>query len=196
MQEMCSSQIGREPQSAGQFGCSAYVVAKRECARMRRVLEEVSIPCRVRNVCGPVANYYLRFSSELAGHGAGLQHAVLAHLQQCFPSMTPNAGHDMWSRTISRNEDLGYLPCVRLDRRPMRSANKIILRMAGRVVLALRRPAGTRVALVSSAGHRCRTPDQGSRAQAHAAEAILGNAASPPMLRLCWREIIVETRRF
>ena len=36
-----------------------------------------------------VANYHLRFSSELAGHGAGLQRAVIFHLQQCFPSITP-----------------------------------------------------------------------------------------------------------
>jgi len=36
-----------------------------------------------------VANYHLRFSNELAGHGAGLQHCCPFHVQHRFPSLTP-----------------------------------------------------------------------------------------------------------
>jgi hypothetical protein len=36
-----------------------------------------------------VANYHLRFSNELAGHGAGLQHCCPFHVQHGFPTMTP-----------------------------------------------------------------------------------------------------------
>lgn len=36
-----------------------------------------------------VANYHLRFSNELAGHGAGLQHCCPFHVQHRFASMTP-----------------------------------------------------------------------------------------------------------
>ena len=35
-----------------------------------------------------VANYHLRFSNELAGHGAGLQHCCPFHVQHRFPSLT------------------------------------------------------------------------------------------------------------
>lgn len=97
---------------------------------------------------------HLRFSDELAGHGTA-QSAVEAFHDS-------DAGHDMWSRTISRNEDSGTLPCVRLQRCPMRSATKIAARRAGRIVLALPWPAGR--ALVRAAGHLCSTPDRGNRA--------------------------------
>lgn len=95
---------------------------------------KVRIPCSVRNVRGNVANYHLRFSSELAGHGAGLRSAALLPFPRaaspCLPAS--GAGHDMWSRTISRSSDSGSLPCVRPDRCPMRSASKIVLGRAGR----------------------------------------------------------------
>lgn len=88
------------------------------------LLEEVAIPCRWKESARASPIIHLRFSNELAGHGAGRAAAL--------PSFhDSDAGHDMWSRTISCNEDSDNLPCVRLQWHPMRSASKIAC--AGRV---------------------------------------------------------------
>jgi len=85
-----------------------------------------------------------------------------------------HARHDMWSRTISRNKDSGTPPCVKLQRRPMRTASKIAARRAGKIVLALRWPAGKEGAGESLRGSGAAVQHAGSRTDqgqpSHAAE--------------------------
>lgn len=140
--------------------------------RRKRALEEVSIPCRVGLCAEASPIIHLRLSSELAGHGAGQSAAAVSFHDS-------DAGHDMWSRTISCNEDSDNLPCVRLGRRPMGAASKIATRRAGRVVLALRWPAGTEDIWECSAGH-ARPGQPSPRSRAKWSRCGLGG------LRLCW----------
>jgi hypothetical protein len=86
-----------------------------------------------------------------------------------------DAGHDMWSRSISRaRRTWTATEYIGLKGRPMAAASKIAMQRAGRVVLALRWTAGSEhIGERRSAGHTGHRTRQGASTHSQLAQTLV-----------------------